>query len=67
MGCDPRQAPLSGPQNQAVYHLKAKEVIARFLSALSLQFPILSLSLLPPEGHVQYHFCKSINRLVGMI
>ena len=55
------------PQNQAVYRLKVKEAIIQFLSTSSLQFPILCLSLLPPEGHVQYHFCKSKNRLVGMI
>lgn len=27
----------------------------------------LFLSLLPPQGHVQFYFCQSINRLVGMI
>lgn len=50
MGCDPRQAPLSGPQNQAVYHLKVKEVIVQFLcviSAVSNSFPLSPASRRP--------------------
>lgn len=33
------------PQNEAVYHLKVKEVTIQFLSVLQLQFLILALPL----------------------